>query len=202
MSGGPLVVALLAAAVLLTGCDQAEPSAAACKIEVDTEELVTARTAAGIADCSPGDGDADLPDLTLPCLGSDTEVTLADIAGPAVINVWASWCGPCRKEMPEVQEFHETYGDQVTVLGLMWQDSYPAAALELAEKSGVTYPSLADPCGETGKTDLAITGAPVFLFVAADGTVTRENGGVDSVAEIVAMTERHLDTELVKGGRP
>jgi thiol-disulfide isomerase/thioredoxin len=192
---------LLAAAVLLAGCDQADP-AAACKVEVDTAELQQQREAAGIADCEPGDGAADLPDVVLPCLGSDSEASLADVGGPAVINFWASNCGPCRKEMPALQEFHETYGDQVTVLGVDYLETYPAAALELAAKSGTTYPSLADPCGDLQQTELVIAGLPQFVFVAEDGSIERDAGGVESVEEIVEMTEQHLDIDLVeRGGR-
>ena len=53
-----------------------------------------------------------------------------------VINLWQSFCGPCRNEMPALQEFHEKYGDQVPVLGIDSQDLQPEAALELAEKTG------------------------------------------------------------------
>lgn len=194
-----LPAGLVAVAVLLAGCDQSEP-AAACKVEVDTAELQQQREDAGIADCEPGDGDADLPDLTLPCLGSDAEASLGDVEGPAVINFWASNCGPCRKEMPALQEFHETYGDQVTVLGVDYLESYPGAALELAADSGTTYPSLADPCGDLQQTELVISGLPQFVFVAEDGSIEREAGGVESVEEIVEMTEEHLDIELTPGG--
>ncbi len=188
----------LTAAVLLCGCDQSDP-VAACKVDVATAELQQVRADAGIADCSDGAGDADLPDVALPCLGSDAEGSLAAVEGPAVVNFWSSNCGPCRKEMPALQQFHEQYGDQVAVLGVDYLDTYPEAALDLAVTSGVTYPSLADPCGALQETDLAITGLPVFVFVAEDGSITRSAGGVESVEEIVAETERQLGIELVRG---
>lgn len=193
--------AILGAAVLLTGCDQAEPFAAACRVDVTTPELQQQREAAGIPDCEPGEGNADLPDVALPCLGSDREMALADVQGPAMINFWASNCGPCRKEMPALEEFHQAYGDQVTVLGVDYLETYPAAAIELAETSGTTYPSLADPCGELQQTDLVISVLPQFAFVAADGSVSLDAGGVESVEELVALAEKHLDVELTKGGR-
>lgn len=187
---------LVGIAVLLTGCDQADP-AAACRVDVTTTELQQQREAAGIVDCEPGgDGNADLPDAALPCLGSGQEMALADVEGPAMINFWASWCGPCVKEMPALQEFHEAYGDQVTVLGVDYLETYPGAAIELAERSGTTYPSLADPCGELERTDLVIPGLPQFVLVKADGSIGRESGGVETVAELVEMAEEHLDVEL------
>lgn len=198
---------VLAVAVLLTGCDQAEP-ALACKVEVDTPELRADREAAGIADCVPDrsgsetDDDAadapraELPDLPLPCLGSESTMALSEVRGPAMINFWASNCGPCREELPALQEFHEAYGSQVTVLGVDYLDTYPGAAIDLARQSGVTYPSLADACGDLEDTELVVHGLPQFVFVAEDGSVSQAAGGVDSVDDLVAMVDRHLGIDL------
>lgn len=203
------LVALLAAGVLLTGCDGVAP-AFACKVEVDTPDLVQDREAAGIDDCDPttwstdaGGVVADLPDLELDCLGGETGAALAEVRGPAVINFWASNCIPCRKEMPVLQEFHEKYADQVTVLGVNYLDTYPGAAIDLARLSGVTYPSVADACGDLQESDMTLgAGLPFFLFVKADGTVSKPHaGGVDSLAEIVELTEQKLDLQLSGAAR-
>lgn len=193
------LVALLAAGVLLTGCDSVAP-ALACKVDVDTPDLVRDREAAGIDDCdfevdaaAPA---AALPDLDLDCLGSTTSRSLAEVRGPALINFWASNCGPCRKELPVLQEFHEKYGDQVSVLGVDYLETYPGAAIDLARQSGVTYPSLADACGDLQETDLVVQGLPQFVFVAADGSIQQSAGGVDSVAELVALVEKHLEIDV------
>ncbi|WP_181407577.1 TlpA family protein disulfide reductase [Nocardioides sambongensis] len=140
--------------------------------------------------------------MTLDCLGSTRTASLADVHGPAVINVWSSNCEPCRAEMPALQEFSAEYGDQVNVVGLNFLDTYPGAAIDLAERSEVTYPSLADACGDLQETDLVLVGLPHFLFVAPDGTVKEKKGGVDSVAEIVELTEENTGVDLVDpGGR-
>ncbi|WP_408897836.1 TlpA family protein disulfide reductase [Nocardioides sp. R1-1] len=196
-------VALVAAGVLLTACDGAAPSLA-CKVDATTPELVQDREAAGIADCDPaawtaGRGEAArLPDLELDCLGGESGAALSEVHGPAVINFWASNCGPCRTEMPALQEFHERYGDQVTVLGVNWLDTYPGAGIDLARQSGVTYPSLADGCGDLQETDLELgAGLPFFLFVAEDGTVSRPHaGGVASPDEVVDLVEDNLGIDL------
>ncbi len=188
-------VALLGVAVLLSGCDQGE-TAAGCKVDVDTAELRDLKAGAGIVDCPTGDGDADLPDVELACLGGGTSGSLADVEGPAIINFWASSCGPCRKEMPALASFDEQYGDQVAVIGVDYLETYPEAALDLAQRSDVTYPSFADACGDLQETDLVIPGLPVFVFVAADGSVEQAAGGVESVDEIVELAETKLDIEL------
>lgn len=208
--GVVLPATLLTVAVLLAGCNQAEPFRAACQVEVDTPELRDQREAAQIPDCSAdaiaGVGDdpdggapADLPDLELPCLGGEESMSLADVHGPAIINFWASNCGPCREEMPVLAQFQQRYGDQVPILGVDYLETYPEAAVELAAVSGMNYPSLADPCGELQQTDLVVPGLPVFLFVRADGSVEQAAGGVDSLDEIVALAEERLDVDLDAG---
>lgn len=200
-------VAVLCGAVLLTSCNGASPSLA-CKIDVSAPDLVQAREAAGIADCDPeqwstsADGKAaDLPTMTLDCLGSKATASLSDVHGPAVINFWASNCGPCRDEMPALQKFYERYGDQVTVLGVNFVDTYPGAAIELAETTGARYPSLADACGDLQESDLRVNGGlPMFVFVAEDGSIKQLSGGFDSVEEIVSATEKQLGVELEARG--
>lgn len=191
--------ALVAACVLLTGCDSVAP-ALACKVEVDTPELIRDREAAGIPDCdldvdtsAPG---ADLPDQTLDCLGGTARMSLADVRGPALINFWASNCGPCREELPVLQEFHEKFGDQVAVIGVDYLETYPGAAIDLARQSGVTYPSLADACGDLAETELAILGLPQFVLVGADGSVQQSAGGVESLDEVIALVDKHLGIDL------
>lgn len=188
-------VALLGIAVLLSGCDQGE-SAAGCKVDVDTGELRDLKADAGIADCPAGAGDADLPDLELACLGGGTSGSLADVEGPAVINFWASNCGPCVEEMPALADFHDQYGDQVSVLGVDYLETYPGAALDLARRSGVTYPSFADACGDLEGTDLIISGLPTFVFVREDGSVKIAAGGVETLDEVVELAEANLGIEL------
>ncbi len=191
-----LALALLAIAVLLTGCDQGE-TAAGCNVDVDTAELRDLKADAGIADCPSFDGEADLPDVELTCLGGGAAGSLADIEGPAIVNFWASNCGPCREEMPALEEFDETYGDQVPIIGVDFLDTYPGAALDLAERTGATYPSYADPCGDLQEHGLPVTALPAFVFVSEEGsTQLVSEGGIDSVEQVVELAEEHLGVEL------
>lgn len=190
-----LAVALLGIAVLLTGCDQGE-TAAGCNVDVDTPELRELKADAGMVDCPEGEGAADLPDVELACLGGGAAGTLADVAGPAIINFWASNCTPCIEEMPALEAFNDEYGDQVPVIGVDYLDTYPGAALDLAKRTGATYPSYADPCGALQETDLVISGLPTFVFVREDGSIDLASGGLDSVAEVVELAEQKLGVDL------
>jgi thiol-disulfide isomerase/thioredoxin len=101
--------------------------------------------------------------------------------------------------MPALQQFHQMYGDQVAVLGIDFLDTQPGAALALAEETGATYPSLADPEGallEQEGLRLA-NGNPQFLLIDTDGAVVHQQaGGLTSVDEVIAMVNDHLGTTL------
>ncbi|MFD1859007.1 TlpA family protein disulfide reductase [Aeromicrobium camelliae] len=77
------------------------------------------------------------------------EISTADFAGQTiVVNLWGSWCPPCRKEMPMLKEVSDQYADKnVQFLGLLTQDT-PAAAKAFNEKIGISYPSIVDDAGE------------------------------------------------------
>ncbi len=196
MRPAALVGAVLAACVLLTGCDQGE-TAAGCGVDVDTGALRDLKADAGMVDCPSGDGRADLPDVELACLGGGSAGSLDGIEGPAILNFWGSNCTPCIEEMPALEEFNQRYGDQVPVIGVDFLDTYPGAALDLAKRTGATYPSYADPCGDLQDTDLAILGLPTFVFVREDGsTKIASPGGLDSLEQVVALAEASLGVEL------
>ena len=79
--------------------------------------------------------------FTLQQLGGG-EVALSDYRGEwVVVNYWATWCAPCRKEMPELSELHEQRSD-VTVLGLAYEDVEDNDFVEFLQESPVTYPIL------------------------------------------------------------
>ncbi len=192
------VLVAVAAALVLGGCSIEEvPGPGASSVEVDSPELREQKAAAGIEDCAEGPGGG-LPALTLACLGGGPDVDLSTLRGPLVINFWASWCGPCRKEMPVIQDFYERYGDQVAVLGVNYQDSYPEAALELARETGVTYPQLADPGGETAEVEeLYGQGVPYFIFVDERGEIAYKFAKVvTSPDDLVALVNEHLGADL------
>ena len=78
-----------------------------------------------------------------------TEVGIADYPGKVrVINIWGSWCGPCRTEAPELQAVAGTAKDDAVVLGIDVRDDRQAA-LDFATSRGLTYDSIFDPSGRT-----------------------------------------------------
>lgn len=198
--------AVLLLGALLAGCsdDEAVPLPGRpdeSNVDVATPELQRQKERLGVEDCRAGTGgpvEGGLPELVLPCFGGGTDVDLSTLRGPLVVNFWAGWCGPCREEMPALQEFHETYGDRVPVLGIDYADTVPGVAMDLVEETGVTYPLLADPGAELGTgTEVRVVGLPHFVLLDEDGRIAHQSpGGVDSAQELVDMVEEHLGVDL------
>jgi thiol-disulfide isomerase/thioredoxin len=193
----------LAAAFVLTGCSDGGEIAlpGPAEIDVDTPELRQMKAQAGVEGCPPtpeGHVDGGLPAVTLPCFGGGRDVDLGALRGPMVVNLWASWCGPCRREMPLLQQFHEEYGDRVGVLGIDWQDPQVESAMDLVVDSGVTYPLVADPETELATVDgMTVRGLPGLVLLDAEGRVVYRNlMEIESEDQLVGLVNRHLGTSL------
>ena len=202
MSRAPVtaLTAVLTTVLLLSGCTDDEspdfvPGPGPAKVDVDTPELRQLKKEAGVEDCAPGTGepvDGGLPSVDLPCLGGGPAVDPATLRGPLVVNLWASWCSPCRQEMPVLQSFHEQYGDQVPMLGIDYEDPQATAALELVQDTGVTYPLLADP-----QAEFALRGLPYLALVDEDGRVVhRQYVEIESEQQLVDLVDEHLGVDL------
>ena len=198
-----VVAALLAVSLSACTSDGGGIDVRPPDVEVDTPALREVKARIGMEDCVPGDGDpveGGLPEVTLPCLGGGPDVDLSSLRGPLVINLWQASCEPCREEMPALEAFHQQYADRVMILGIDFNDVHPGRALELAEETGATYPSIADPGGELMAEDtfaVARRGLPVFVFVDEDGSVVGQaSGGVDSVDEVKDLVAEHFGITL------
>lgn len=193
------LVAAVAACLLLASCTSGGGSGGRTgpdsNVDVDTPQLRVIKAEAGVAPCRPGTGRGDLPDLTLACLGGGRAVDLSKLQGPLVVNLFAQWCGPCRKELPFYQELHRKGRGVVQVVGVDYLDVRPDQALQLVKDSGVTYPLLADPAG-TLRVPLKVRALPGVVFVSADGTIDTQFRAVDSYAELRGLVQDQLGVRL------
>ncbi len=114
----------------------------------------------------------DLPSLRLDCLGPGGPVDTATlVGGVTVVNFWASWCDPCREEMPMLASVATDTGDGVRFIGVNTKDQ-PEAAADFLESTGVRFEQLYDPDGELLRRLGTVQGLPVTLVLDADGAVT------------------------------
>lgn len=127
------------------------------------------------------DGDA----VALPTDGDLLPVSLEQFKGmivglhgqPVVVNIWASWCAPCRTEMPMLQDAAAAFEGRATILGVASNDD-PAAARAFLDEVGITYPNVFDPSGEI-RVALGLTAYPTTYVFGPDGSIrARVNGGI------------------------
>jgi thiol-disulfide isomerase/thioredoxin len=141
-----LAAMLMLAACASTGADEQSRSAG----QVGYPEVARNLTRV------PPDQRKDLPTISGPALGSNQTISTQDFRGKVVvINVWGSWCPPCRKEAPDLQAASVETKDIAQFVGITSKDYDPAPAEAFVRSFQITYPSIYDP---TGKVLLAFAG--------------------------------------------
>jgi thiol-disulfide isomerase/thioredoxin len=187
--------ALLLLLGLLAGCSSGEPDdAAATPASSDLDQVDTGQRPCPEQPDQPAE-DSDLPATVFDCFGGGT-LDLSRAPGvPTVVNLWASWCGPCREEMPLVQQLADAGGDQVRVLGVASLDGVTQAA-SFAEDAAVTFPSAFDGDGEV-MSAIGVNTLPHTVFLTADGALAYvQVGQVPSLADFEQLVAEHLGVQL------
>ncbi|KDN84882.1 TlpA family protein disulfide reductase [Kitasatospora cheerisanensis] len=116
----------------------------------------------------------DAPDISGTGLDGTGTLRLADYRGKVVVlNIWGSWCSPCRAEAKGLQASSEKFGDKVQFLGINTRDTDPANAVAFEKNFGVTYPSIYDPDGtqilKFPKGSLNPQSIPTTIVIDKDG---------------------------------
>lgn len=110
------------------------------------------------------------PDMSLSTLDGE-RVRLSDLRGkPVLINFWASWCGPCRAEMPHFQAVFEAHADDELVVLAVNQMEAPGTAADFVKEFGLTFPVLLDSQGDASE-DYRVRGLPTSFFVDSEGII-------------------------------
>jgi len=114
-------------------------------------------------------------------------IELGDLRGrPVVLNFWASWCVPCRREMPAFQAAHRQLGERVAFVGMNHEDGR-RPALAFLDETGADYPSGYDPEGKVAAA-YGLRGLPTTVFISGDGRILATRRG--------EMTRPELDRAI------
>ena len=116
------------------------------------------------------------PEWTLTTLDGETLGSAALAGRPYVVNFWASWCGPCVDEHPVLTGTHEELGDELAMVGVLYQDDPDDARAFLARYGSTGYDHVVDEGGRLA-IDFGVTGPPESYFVDATGIVRAKQFG-------------------------
>lgn len=161
----------------------------ACSGSHGTDPLSSAPPASSItvARCTNADATAatrdGLPGITLACLGKGPAVDVAGIAGPAVVNLWASWCYPCRQEMPMLQHESEALGGKVRIVGVDTNDQAAHAIAFATHTVRAGYEELSDPTGKLA-IRMHAPGLPFTVAIDRSGSLVWHKAGQLTNADI------------------
>ncbi|MDA8212392.1 MAG: TlpA disulfide reductase family protein [Clostridia bacterium] len=131
------------------------------------------------------------PDFTLTDLGGKT-VSLSDLRGePVYLNFWATWCPPCREEMPDIQQVYTEKGQQVRFLAvnLTGTEKSVQGVREFLSAGGYTFPVLLDEDNAVAE-QYQVRAIPTSIFIDAAGVITYRYAGAMNKEKLEAALEK------------
>ncbi len=195
MSARRAAALLLGLGVLVSACTAADDAGAAQNPAAAPTTWSAPLQACPDQPDEPAAGPRTLPPVELSCPGGGA-LDLGRAPGvPTVVNLWASWCGPCREELPLVQDLADAAADRVQVVGVISKDGVPQAD-SFASDAGVTFPSAYDRDGAL-MDGLGINVLPFTYFLDARGALVHTQvGPVTSLEEFRGLVAEHLGVQL------
>lgn len=118
---------------------------------------------------------------------------LADFRGKTVVvNFWATWCPPCRAEMPGLHDYYQQHRDQNFVLLAVNTGENPNQARSFIEDTGFTFPVMVDPYSQIAD-QFGISGLPVTLVITPAGEISYRHTGMITLDILDAQVRPLLD---------
>ncbi len=141
-------------------------------------------------------------DFSLQGLDGQT-VTLADYRGKkkVIVSFWASWCGPCRRELPVLADFYKKYhkdGSNFEILAISIDDDR-ADAEAYASQAKLPFPVLWDPANKAAEA-YSVEAIPSIFVIDSNGTIVYGSTGMDMAMEVILATQLGIDLKSKKPG--
>jgi cytochrome c biogenesis protein CcmG/thiol:disulfide interchange protein DsbE len=168
----------------------------ACVVFVAGAAAITVVSVTVSGSAAPHQPPAAARNFTLGALGHPgSKISLAGLAGkPVMVNFFASWCPPCKRETPLLARFYRQAGGRVEIIGIDANDS-AAAAQKFLRQAGVTYPVAFDPYPASVTTSYGVYGLPQTFFLNARHQIVKHVLG--------ALTMKQISSGLaLMGGKP
>lgn len=198
---------VLTCAMLLAACSSAEPSdlgsaiptpGAPTNVPSSGNSLTATYDAAYSCDVVASENPNELPALVLPCMDGSGDIDMNLIAGPLVLTIWASWCVPCKKELPAFAAINDKLKEAnfpAHILGLNWIDD-PESAAMAAKDWGLNFPSVHD--GDAlMRAPLGVNSQPATLFIDSSGKIIHiERAPIDRPQDLASKISQYLGVEV------
>ena len=132
------------------------------------------------------------PDFKLIDAVTKQQVTLRQFNGkPVVLNFWATWCGPCKVEMPHLQDAHNSYSKEDLIILAINYGEDPTAVLSFASDLGLTFRTLLDETAAI-QSQYQVRGYPTTVFVNPDGTISHTHIGMLESSMLIQQIDKLL----------
>ena len=133
--------------------------------------------------------------LKFPCLDGKSTIHFSQMRGPLIVNVWGSWCAPCKDEIPMIRSFYSKNASTVRLVGVDVEEAKKSDGVEFVVNNGMTWPILVDP--DARSRGFFGMGVPVTWFIDKDGTVVYKKIGVlKSEQELRDLASKYLHLTL------
>ena len=179
------IVLLITTAFLLTCCGGSDPNDITGSEEDESSEANTQKTTENLT-IGPNQG-MKAPAFTLTSLDGK-EVSLASLKDrPVFLNFWATWCGPCVAEMPDIETLQKKHGDKITIIGIDLRESTQTVS-QFVSARDYSWTFVIDTSGSVAQKYL-VEAIPTSIFINSKGVITARKVGLMqlSAMETLAM---------------